>query len=72
MTQNQRKKFQIYAAEKQKARPPCCFLLKVRMRKVLSSEKECRRDVDLDTFSQVLRGNASDDLIACKDKLLCI
>ena len=31
-----------------------------------------RRDVDLDTFSQVLRGNASDDLIALKDKLLCI
>ena len=31
-----------------------------------------RRDVDLDRFSQVLRGNANDDLIACKDKLLCI
>ena len=31
-----------------------------------------RRDVDLDRFSQVLRGNANDDLMACKDKLLCI
>ena len=33
------KKFQVCTAEKQKARPPCCFLLKVGMRKVLSSEE---------------------------------
>ena len=33
---------QICAAEKQKARLPCCFLLKVGMREVLSSEEEHR------------------------------
>ena len=36
---------QICSAEKQKARPPYCFRLKVGMRKVLSSEEE-RRDLE--------------------------
>ena len=38
-------KFPICAADKQKVRAPCCFLLKVGMRTVLSSEKE-RRDLE--------------------------
>ena len=37
--------FQIWAAEKQNARLPCCFILKVGMRKVLSSEED-RRDLE--------------------------
>ena len=37
--------------EKQKAWPPCCFLLKVRLRKIDSSEQE-RRDVDLGEFRE--------------------
>ena len=39
------------------------------MRKIPSPEEERRGDVDLDKFSQVLWGNASDDLMAERDKL---
>ena len=39
------KEFQICTAEKQKAWPPCCFLLKVGMRNVLSLEEE-RKDLE--------------------------
>ena len=34
------REFQISAAKRQKARPPCCFSLKVGMRNVRSLEKE--------------------------------
>ena len=34
------REFQISAAKRQKARPPCCLSLKVGMRNVRSSEKE--------------------------------
>ena len=42
MTESGREITQICSAEKQKARPPCCFRSKVGMRKVLSSEEERR------------------------------
>ena len=53
----------MWKAEKQKARPPCCFLSNKGMRKILSSKEE-HRDVDVDKFNQVQRGSASDDSIA--------
>ena len=34
--------------------------------------KRPRRDVDLDKFSQVLRGSATDDFSDSRDKLFCI
>ena len=37
-----RRQFQICAAEKQNTWPPCCFLLKVGVQKILSSREECR------------------------------
>ena len=60
------REFHTWAAEKQKAQPPCCFLSKVSMQTILSSEEECilRRDIDLDKVNQVLRSNTSDGLIA--------
>ena len=45
VTERERKRIPNWAAEKQKARPKCRFLLKVWMRKVLSSEEE-RRDLE--------------------------
>ena len=47
MTESERKRIPDLpgTAEKQKARPPCCFLLKKGMRKILSPEEE-RRDLE--------------------------
>ena len=45
VTERERKRIPDWAAEKQKAQPKCCFLLKVWMRNILSSEEE-RRDLE--------------------------
>ena len=45
--------FQLCAAEKQKARPPCCFRLEVGIPKVLSSEDK-RRDLAVGRSGEAL------------------
>ena len=47
VTETKGREFQTWTAGKQKARPPCCFLLKKGMWKVLSSEDVIDTDVFL-------------------------
>ena len=42
VTESERERTPIWTAEKQKARPPCCFISEGGMRNVLSPEEECR------------------------------
>ena len=45
VTESERKRIPDLDSREAKARPPCCFLLKKGMRKILSSEEE-RRDLE--------------------------
>ena len=70
MTESERKQFQICATAKQNAfMTIMLFSFKFRCKKFYQSitqrrMQRCRRDVDLDRFSQVLRSTANDNLIA--------